>query len=57
MKFNVKKGILLAFATVIALGGLLGGCGKKDNSFQKVKDKNELVSGHPPTLHRMTFRS
>lgn len=45
MKFNVKKGILLAFATVLALGGLLGGCGKKDNSFQKVKDKNELVVG------------
>jgi polar amino acid transport system substrate-binding protein len=45
MKFYVKKGLLLAFATVLALGGLLSGCGKKDNSFQKVKDKNELVVG------------
>lgn len=45
MKFKLKKSLLVAFAAVIALGGLLGGCGKKDNSLQKVKNKNELVVG------------
>lgn len=45
MKFKLKKSLLVAFAAVIVLGGLLGGCGKKDNSFDKVKDKNELVVG------------
>lgn len=45
MKFKFKKSLIVALATVITLGGLLGGCGKKDNSLQKVKDKNELVVG------------
>ncbi len=45
MKFKFKKSLVVALAAVITLGGLLGGCGKKDNSLKKVKDKNELVVG------------